>query len=67
MSSDPAQRPLAEPLSQGPVCRVCGTTLDYPFPLGGRDKQVPPIHAVGGTCLSGPLYNVGSFILLQRA
>ena len=66
MSSDPAQRPLVAPL-EGPACQVRATTLNYLFRFRGRDKQVPPIHAVGGTCLSGPLYNVGSFILLQRA
>jgi hypothetical protein len=54
-------------VSEGPACQVRCITLDYPFHSGGHDKRAPPILSLGGTCLSGPLHNVGLSISFRRA
>jgi len=41
--------------SEGRARRVRGATLDNRSRIVGHDKRVPPIPALGGTRLSGPL------------
>jgi putative FmdB family regulatory protein len=53
--------------SERPIRCVRRIPFDDPVRFGGHDKCAPPILSLGGTCLSGPLNQIGSFIPLAWA
>jgi len=52
---------------EGPACQVRCATFDHRCHFRGHEKRAPPILSFGGTCLSGPLHQVGISIMVRRA